>query len=95
MTTPLPHSLLLHLPVVTVSGQSLGKVRGFEIDADQHVILRYIVRPANLIANLVATDLIITPPQVLSLSAERMVVEDLDIRATAQRRSRVPAPTSS
>lgn len=71
----LSHRQILGLSVETQSGQKLGVVASFEIDTEQQVILRYIVRPA-LVPRLLAKELIISAGQVVSLTNEKMVVVD-------------------
>jgi sporulation protein YlmC with PRC-barrel domain len=62
---------ILGLPVVTESGTTLGKVRDVNLDLDTHMVNHYIVAK-----RLQKTPLLITPKQVVSISDERMVVED-------------------
>ncbi len=72
---------LIGLPVETRSGRSVGKVSAVEIDAETHAVTHYRVRPRQTIQGLFANELIIAPSQVVSVSAERMVVEEIDGRA--------------
>ena len=67
---------LLKLPVVTKSGTRLGRVNGFEFDVDAQAIVRYHVRPQGLAARMLKHPLIVTREQVLSIDAEKMVVDD-------------------
>ena len=62
---------ILHLTVVTESGINLGKVRDVNLDLDTHMVNHYIVAK-----RLQKTPLLIAPKQVVSISDERMVVED-------------------
>jgi sporulation protein YlmC with PRC-barrel domain len=71
----LSHRQLLHLPVETKSGARLGVVASFEIDSEQQVVTRYTVRTAPL-PKFLADELIIAPSQVVSITNEKMVVED-------------------
>ncbi|PIS42817.1 MAG: hypothetical protein COT24_01655 [Candidatus Kerfeldbacteria bacterium CG08_land_8_20_14_0_20_40_16] len=71
---------IIHLPVFTKSGKELGKVAGFEIDVDAQTITRYYVKSSNLIAELFAKELIIAAAQVISITEEKMTVEDLDLK---------------
>lgn len=64
---------LKNLPVVTVSGTTLGHVAGFVFDPESHAIVQYEVRhglPLSRKVFLVATS------QVVGITAERMTVED-------------------
>lgn len=67
---------LLKLPVETKSGGALGRVAGFEFDAETHVIVRYRVRPRGLAAAMLKKPLLVAREQVLSISAEKMIVDD-------------------
>lgn len=67
---------LLRLPVETKSGARLGRVAGFEFDAAAQAILRYRVRPRGLAAGMLGRPLLVAREQVLSIDAEKMVVDD-------------------
>lgn len=67
---------LLKLPVETKSGKLLGAVCGMEIDIDTHQIKKYYVKPSGLVKGLIGDVLIIDFSQVLSVTKERMIVED-------------------
>ena len=67
---------LMKLPVETRSGASLGRVAGFEFDAESQAILRYRVRPKGLAARVLKRPLVIGREQVISIDAEKMVVDD-------------------
>jgi len=70
---------LIGLPVETKSGLLLGKIRSFEIDSETQNILSYTVKSRNLIGKLLSEkvgELIISRNQVVSVSEEKMVVED-------------------
>lgn len=69
---------LLSLPVETKSGERLGKVASFEIDCETHLIVNYYVR--SLKDLLFKDELIISPSQVISISKEKMIVEDAVIK---------------
>jgi sporulation protein YlmC with PRC-barrel domain len=64
------------LPVVTVSGAQLGRVHDFELDPIEQRIIRYSVRSGRLIGDLLSRELLIASRQVVSLSDEKMVVDD-------------------
>lgn len=72
----LDDATLLKLPVETKSGAALGRVAGFEFDAESHAILRYRVRPKGLAARVLKRPLLVAREQVLSVDAEKMVVDD-------------------
>ncbi|OGY47922.1 MAG: hypothetical protein A3J62_02860 [Candidatus Buchananbacteria bacterium RIFCSPHIGHO2_02_FULL_38_8] len=66
---------LINLPVYTQSGQYLGRVTSFEIDVDSYAIIYYHVR-TGLIKGLWHQELLISQSQVISVSKEKMVVDD-------------------
>jgi sporulation protein YlmC with PRC-barrel domain len=67
---------LLKLPVHTKSGTHLGRVSGFEFEIETQAILRYRVRPKGLAARMLKGPLLVAREQVLSITKERMTVED-------------------
>jgi sporulation protein YlmC with PRC-barrel domain len=67
---------LLKLPVQTKSGTPLGRVAGFDFDVEAHAVLRYRVRPKGLAARLLKSPMLVAREQVLSIDAEKMVVDD-------------------
>lgn len=84
---------LRNLPVETASGQRLGRVVGFEFDPDTHMIVTFIVRPSVLASPLTRSELLINRSQVISITRERMVVEDGVRTARAEARSSKPTLT--
>lgn len=71
----LRYQQLLHLPVETISGLKLGFIIAFDVETEQQVVTRYYVR-AGLLARPFASELIISASQVVSLTNEKMVVEE-------------------
>ena len=63
---------LLDLPVYTESGVKLGKIFDFEVDVDDHLVLRYLVRP-NFIS---MHHFLVQIAQVKQVTDEKMVVDD-------------------
>lgn len=68
-------SALKKLPVYTRIGIYLGKVNGFEMDAESHIIRAYFVRK-----NIIEPVLSISREQVISITAEKLTVEDTFVR---------------
>ena len=66
---------LINLPVYTQSGQHLGRVDSFEVDIDNHTITHYHIK-TGLIKGLWHQQLVIVSSQVISISKEKMIVED-------------------
>lgn len=68
---------LKKIPVYTESGLHLGKVVGLEIDLESHIIRAYFVR------KMFAPELSIHREQVLSITIEKMTVEDGAVKGEA------------
>jgi sporulation protein YlmC with PRC-barrel domain len=75
----MPRRSPLRLPVKTVSGKSLGHIVDLEIDIATHSVTAYHVKPNRLMPDMVSTPLIISPSQVVEITAEQMIVEDASI----------------
>ncbi|PJE75729.1 hypothetical protein COV04_03110 [Candidatus Uhrbacteria bacterium CG10_big_fil_rev_8_21_14_0_10_48_11] len=69
------HRQLLRLQVETKSGTPLGLVQSFAVDTETQGIACYYVKPSPF-AKPFADTLLIPPAQVLSISKEKMIVED-------------------
>ena len=67
---------LISLPVVTESGQELGQIKNFNIDIDSQSILEYLIKPDNLIAELINGEFIISRGQVISITQDKIIVSD-------------------
>lgn len=74
MTQPLR---LYNLPVYTVSGIYLGRVVDFEVDKISRQVIFYHIKTKLEITGLWQKNILISPKQIIELSAEKMVVEDL------------------
>lgn len=81
-------SQLKKLPVVTRGGQTLGYVDGFTFDPETHAIVQYEVRQGLPLAR---RTLLVAPSQVISITAERMTVEDLVGTAKDAKPATLPA----
>lgn len=68
---------LKKIPVYTQSGLYLGKVSGLEIDLESHIIRAYFVR------KVLAPELSIHREQVVSITIEKMTVEDGVVKGEA------------
>jgi sporulation protein YlmC with PRC-barrel domain len=64
---------LKNLPVFTQSNTELGQVAGFVFDPEAHTIIQYEVRHGLPLARKV---FLVAASQVVSITAERMTVED-------------------
>ncbi|MFH1171124.1 MAG: PRC-barrel domain-containing protein [bacterium] len=87
---------LLNLPVETTTGRQIGRVRGFRLDTHTHTILQYEVRRSGILKELLSADLLIHQQQVISITNEKMVVDDLAVPEVEQKRgmSRATLPSS-
>ena len=68
-------SHLKNLPVFTQSGLFLGRIVDLEIDADSQSIINYLVQRGRLVGRW-QKPLLIHRQQVISISKEKMIVED-------------------
>jgi len=60
----------------TKSGQNIGKLESFVLDIDSQSIIEYHVKPASILKNVTATNLIISRGQVVEITKDKVVVED-------------------
>jgi len=67
---------LINLPVVTESGQQLGKIESFNLDIDSQSILEYNIKPSNIVKELIQGDLTIPRGQVVDISQDKIIVKD-------------------
>jgi len=75
---------LINLPVYSRSGDKLGHLVDFELNAEEQRISKYYVRGENIIKELIEDDLIIDQSQVISIDLKKMVVEDLTEKSEAE-----------
>jgi uncharacterized protein YrrD len=66
---------LIGLPVFTQGGDGLGKIDSFDVNIDNGLIVNYYVK-TGLIKELWHEKLMISSAQVISISKEKMVVDD-------------------
>lgn len=72
-------SQIKKLPVITVSGKKLGRVNEIFIDPESQGIIQYQVTPRRLLS--LDLPLLIHRSQVVSLTSERLLVEDNAVKA--------------
>ena len=65
------------LGVETKSGQILGSITGFDMDIENFRVTRFYVKPSGIVSGLVKKELIIGYELVISITEEKMIVEDL------------------
>ncbi len=85
------------LPVAKRSGQTLGKLASFDVDADTGRIKTFHVKSGNLVSGLLGDELMIAWDQVLELTETRLVVADNAVpageRALAKAATAAPPAT--
>ncbi len=80
---------LIGLPVYTENGRSLGKVDSFEIELETSLITHYHIS-TGLIKGLWHQKLVVSRSQVISISKEKMIVEDNSVQEVKS--GLVPSP---
>lgn len=78
LSTPMliNHKKIIGLSVETQSGQRLGEIAGFAFDSETQTIYQYQVRSSGL-SGIFAKELLVHRQQVISISEEKMLVDDL------------------
>lgn len=77
----LSKSQLLHLPVETRSGRQLGKIVDFTIDTATQTLVQYHVKSSTFVPGLFEQKLLVGRDEVISLTNEKMIVEDSAVEA--------------
>ena len=70
---------LTNLPVITKSGQDLGKIGSFDIDADSGRLTTMHVKTRGLVKGLLDTDLRVDWSQVVTIDEDKVVVSDATV----------------
>lgn len=88
---------LIGLRVETTTGEHIGRIIGFVLDTQGGVVVQYRVRPPGFLATLFPTarELLVHQAQVVSIDANRMVVESghtLERSGGKRRRALAPSP---
>ncbi len=78
---------LSKLPVQTQSGQKLGHVVDYDIDEGTHRILRYHIKSSKLLQELFSGELIVPVERVVSLTRDRMIIEDAVVKEQTEQKS--------
>lgn len=90
---------LMHIPVRTQSDVFLGYVIGFEMDTLQHLVQNYYVKKGvfttPFLHNVGSADYSIHRSQVLSITPERILVEDAVVKDEALQKAENTAPLPS
>ncbi|MEK7540005.1 MAG: PRC-barrel domain-containing protein [Patescibacteria group bacterium] len=85
---------LLRLPVTTESGEFLGRVSDVELELESASVRAYLVSPSFVKGLFTSEQYIITPSQVVSISADKMIVKDgvVGEKETPRRNLQQPLP---
>ena len=84
------------IPVITRSGQKIGKLAAYVIDAEHHEVAQYVVSRSSLLSRILPDELLVNRSQVISLDSEMMVVQDgLVAERAAERRAKRPAEAAT
>lgn len=67
---------LINTPVITESGQPVGKVLDINVETETQSIHSYAVKPSKLISGLIHPHLQIHRGQVVDISQDKIIVED-------------------
>lgn len=82
---------LIDLPVYTKSDQHLGKIVDFDLDSTTHMVSQYHIKSTDIIRGLLTKELIVNQSQVVSLTNQKMIVEDNVAKDKEAIRKTVPA----
>lgn len=74
------HNDLSRLPVYTENNEYLGKIHSFYVDCESQSILKYQVHGSVFIQGLFGKQLLIDRCQVVSITPEKMIVEDAVVK---------------
>lgn len=78
------HNSLLHLPVFTESNGFLGRIHSFDVDIESQSIIKYHVQGGGLLQGFLAQKLLVDRSQVVSISKDKMIVEDAVLLAATK-----------
>lgn len=78
---------LLGLPVFTRSGAALGKLMDVELDVEAHLVMSYHVRTSQLLPGFLSKQIVVGREQVVSITAEKIIVEDTIIKESSTARA--------
>ena len=67
---------IINLEVYTQSDQYLGRIVDFEFDPPSQTIVKYYIKSRDIIKELLQKELLVAKDQVISISKEKMIVED-------------------
>lgn len=69
---------VIGLPVATRTGTALGKIQTFSLDPTTQAVDHYVVRPHGIFNDIIKSrELVVHASQVVSITEEKMTVDDL------------------
>ena len=72
------------IPVQTKTGDKVGKLLAFVIDADHHEVTQYVVARSSLLSKIIPDEFLVHRSQVISIDADRMVINDAAVTEAAE-----------
>jgi sporulation protein YlmC with PRC-barrel domain len=73
------------IPVQTKSGQKVGKLKAFVIDAEHHEVSQYVVAKAGtLLSKIMPDEFLVHRSQVVSMDGDRMIILDAAVTEAAE-----------
>ncbi len=63
-------------PVLTESGEQVGRLAGLIIDVETHEVIQYAVKKSGTLEIILPKEFLVNRRQVVSISEERIVVKD-------------------
>ena len=72
----IPWEKLNNLPVETRSGQGIGRVYGLDVETESSLVKNYRVKSKGIIKGFLASELLISRDEVISISEDKMIVDD-------------------
>jgi len=87
-------SQLMGAPVVTESGDQVGRLSGLIVDAETHEIIQYAVKKSGTLEIILPKEFLVNRAQVVSISEEKIVVKDAAVTEGVEEavRGKVPEP---
>ena len=71
---------LIGLRVESESGEALGILESFNLETESQSVLEYVVKPESKILDLIKSDLIIPRGQIVDITNEKIIVNDLFLK---------------
>jgi len=82
-----------NLPVYGKSGSKIGRVVGFDIEVESQDIIKYHVKPQQVIKGIFEGNLMVSREQVIEINKEKMVVDD-SVEKTSGKKVEIASPVS-